>query len=359
VSEGAKFCPECGVALRADDEQPIEVATEVVTTDELPEFIDSSVAEPDAPPESGPGPQLRARRRRWALAFVASVAALLVLVAGLAALSPGGSDTQPDAASAAPQTVKPRSTRPTRYSQLLRVGMSPQKAARPLCVQYSAAIQTWQQALQSRSGALAGIANDPYAAAAFSERAGNGWINANTERAFTRQINGIARVRLRGLAGPRARMITATMNDRFARDSLFVCHVGASIEQLTAKLAALDVRTSDLVDLAAAKPWYPQGYYPAPGEESIAWRWDDNVTGCRDGYSIEGEYCWGMRVIARDGCPSSLYASINIIQGSTVIDFSNDTLNGLEPGQTGELAFKAFENTTATLSGHLKEINCY
>lgn len=65
-----------------------------------------------------------------------------------------------------------------------------------------------------------------------------------------------------------------------------------------------------------------------------------------------------MRVISRDGCPSSLYAEINVLSGDTVIGYANDTVGSLDPGDVAELAFQSFEDGYGTLSGRLKEINC-
>jgi hypothetical protein len=110
---------------------------------------------------------------------------------------------------------------------------------------------------------------------------------------------------------------------------------------------------------APTPPWYPQGYQLYFKDPSIAWKWDNSVSKCQDAYSVQGEYCWGMRVVTENGCQSSIYAEVNILQGQTVIDYSNDTLAALAPGQVGELAFKAFENTSSELQAQLNQINCY
>jgi hypothetical protein len=138
--------------------------------------------------------------------------------------------------------------------------------------------------------------------------------------------------------------------------TLYVCHLTAAYNQAESRLVQLDERSVEVMNLAAAKPWYPLDYSPSPNDDSVAYRWDNDIGKCQ---SESYGYCWGMHVLTRDGCPSSLYAEISILSGDTVISYANDTLSGLQPGDEGELAFVSYESGYGQLQGRLTEINCY
>lgn len=291
--------------------------------------------------------------------------ALVVVVIVAAAVS-GGKNHPSTSAAGSPTTTAEAGTpksrpkpAPTRYVQVLPAGMSKQRAVTPLCTKYTHAIATWQATAQRRLDATQGVSvSDPYADWNFVHQKGMGWLHARAQQTYFGALERLAHTRLLAIAGPKRRYVTNTMVSRFSTDSLYLCHDGQAWKRTSAALNRLDSRTSRLLSMAAAKPWYPKGYHPY-GDGTIAFQWDNKISKCQDAYSVSGEYCWGMRIITQRGCPSSVYASISILQGQAAIDFSNDTLAGLDPGQVGELAFQAFENTSSQLTGQLKEIDCY
>ena len=101
-------------------------------------------------------------------------------------------------------------------------------------------------------------------------------------------------------------------------------------------------------------PWYPEGFNEYAGDSQIAWRWLE-----KGEYSCSyGDHCWGMAIIAREGCPSSLYVEIAILDSSdTNIGYTNDTTSGLGAGQKAKLVFEDF--TAGAKSARLTEISCY
>jgi hypothetical protein len=101
-------------------------------------------------------------------------------------------------------------------------------------------------------------------------------------------------------------------------------------------------------------PWYPEGFNEYDGDPQIAWRWlDTSEFSCS-----YGDQCWGMMVIAREGCPSSAYVEITIIDNNgTNIGFTNDTTSSLGAGQKAKLVFEDF--TTGAESARLAKISCY
>ena len=65
-----------------------------------------------------------------------------------------------------------------------------------------------------------------------------------------------------------------------------------------------------------------------------------------------------MEIIAREGCPTSLYAEITILDSAgTNIGFTNDTTSGLGAGQKAKLVFEDF--TPGAQSARLAEVSCY
>jgi hypothetical protein len=101
-------------------------------------------------------------------------------------------------------------------------------------------------------------------------------------------------------------------------------------------------------------PWYPEGFNEYEGDSQIAWRWLD-----KGEYSCSyGDHCWGMSIIAREGCPSMVYAEISILDESdSNIGFTNDTTSGLSAGQKAKLVFEDF--TPGAKSARLAKISCY
>lgn len=379
VDGAAKFCPECGVALV--EEQPAvgwdeaeRLAAERAqrrkeeqerVREEQRQRVEAQRRQPfpnPRPTAESPSGSTGARwwTRRPVIAAGGGVICLLLAIGLLA-----GHNSKPSATSATNDTTTAASTpapkpppRPTRYAQLLPHTVTVRQAASASCPGLKTVINQWTAAEQSRSAQLPSDTADVYAVAAFVAKPGTGWIRAQTQQAYEAQIAKTTASTLATTVGlTKARLITDQMRATYQRAALNVCGLTVSNRQLDNKLAALDSRTSTLIDFAKSKPWYPAGY--SEFDDNVAFKWDNNVPKCNQDNSLDGSYCWGMLILTRHGCPSSLYAEINITQGSTVIDFSNDTLGSLSSGEVGELGFQAYENTSGTLEGQLKTVDCY
>jgi len=104
-----------------------------------------------------------------------------------------------------------------------------------------------------------------------------------------------------------------------------------------------------------ATTWYPKGFYPWSGDSSLAWRYVP-VRKLNCSYSFG--YCFGVYVISRDGCFSSLYAEINIFDRNGVqIDYANDLTSAVAPYQKVLLMFDTFNDNANT--GRLTQLDCY
>ena len=102
-------------------------------------------------------------------------------------------------------------------------------------------------------------------------------------------------------------------------------------------------------------PWYPEGYSEASNDADVAWRWEENPE-C----GSEGTYCWRIRVLTNKDC-ENLYGQLSVQDGNTVLDYMNDTLGALHPGQEGVLTFEWYsgQESYGELTGDVSEINCY
>ena len=166
IQPGAKYCPECGVAI-----PPTSAPEPGVVRADAGALPVVSVEEPSsifvAP---------RPRRRRKRLLIGGGIVALAVVGIVAATSLSSGNDKKPPAKAAGVVPTKPKrklEPAPTRYPQLLPAGMTKQRAAAPLCSTYKATIARWQQAGQERTAAMQGVSStDPYASADFMHEPG-------------------------------------------------------------------------------------------------------------------------------------------------------------------------------------------
>ena len=145
---------------------------------------------------------------------------------------------------------------------------------------------------------------------------------------------------------------TVEQLSKFLNDSISTCLLAESSETLLSDARFLDSRMNLMQYKASHLPWYPKGFTEYKGD--IAWRWLE-----RGEFNCSyGDHCWGMLVVAKNGCPSSLYAEITILDGSgSNVGYTNDTTSGLSPGQQAKLIFEDF--TSGADSARLGEISCY
>jgi len=100
--------------------------------------------------------------------------------------------------------------------------------------------------------------------------------------------------------------------------------------------------------------WWPSDLLGHEGDLT-AWRWlKKSEFDC----TYSDVSCWGMKVITRDGCPSSLYVELSILDSSgTAIGYTNDTVGSVAARQEAKLVFDTFEEDAE--KARLAEISCY
>lgn len=132
--------------------------------------------------------------------------------------------------------------------------------------------------------------------------------------------------------------------------------LGGSTSSDTSSTASSGSTTTASSDTTVDEsPWYPTGYSEV--QDGIAWKWmtvaEDNASD-----ACTGDHCWGAYVIARDGCPSSLYAEITLLDGQDVqLGYTNDTVGSVSPGTKARLMFNTYESSAK--QAQLAKVSCY
>jgi len=111
--------------------------------------------------------------------------------------------------------------------------------------------------------------------------------------------------------------------------------------------------TSNSTTSAAPKSiWYPSGYNLY--SDNVAWQWAANTTfQC----SYSSGSCWAVNLVAKDGCPTGIYAEIAILDRQGVqIDYTNATNTNVPPLQKVRLTFDTFNE--AANSARLTKVSC-
>lgn len=356
--QGANFCPVCGVAIENGDSATVAEPAAPSPTATIP----AARAQPSRDQRRRPTRRSRRKRR-----LIYAAAGVVVVVIGLAIIGANLSKSGDSGhrATASKPTTRPTKPKPKRkpparpvtvatakrYGQLLRPGVAIATAAKPICGSYQTTIDAWSAKSDSLTASLPSADADAYTASDFV--ATHTWVTQNEQASYQRALSDISRPRLAAVTRGAAQR--QDFVDAFTADALSVCHLGATNQLVSRKLAALDSRASAVAALASNVPWYPRGYYPTPTDSTVAWHW---VTSPNCGLSGGGDVCWGIDVIAQNGCSNGLYAEINIVSAGTVVNFSNATLGSLGANQPASLTFDAF-NVPSNAQGQLTKINCY
>lgn len=100
--------------------------------------------------------------------------------------------------------------------------------------------------------------------------------------------------------------------------------------------------------------WKPTNFEIWLDNPNVAWRWlKGNEFRCD-----YGDSCWGMMIIAKEGCPNSLYAELSILDANDVqISYTNDSLSSTLPMQKSKMIFETYEEDAE--SARISKISCY
>lgn len=101
-------------------------------------------------------------------------------------------------------------------------------------------------------------------------------------------------------------------------------------------------------------PWWPDDFTLST-DPNVAVRFmDQREFDC----TYSGSRCLGMLVVSRDGCPTSLYVELTLLDSdATAIGYTNDSLGALRAGERGRLIFDVFDDDAA--DGRIADVSCY
>jgi hypothetical protein len=76
-------------------------------------------------------------------------------------------------------------------------------------------------------------------------------------------------------------------------------------------------------------------------------------------YSCQyGNACWGMELVAKDGCPNNLYVELSLLDSNDVnVGLTNETTSSVPPGGIARMVFETYEDGAA--KARVAEISCY
>lgn len=295
--------------------------------------------------------------------MVRAAALLVGATVLLAGCTGGGGSTEPAAGSSTAASSAPAATPSASAPQASSA--SPTAQAGPLtyedilvdgtyttediCTEYRTKIAKYTKAAKGRVSSGSGSAQGPYEAASY--RRTHAWVKDELAARFDESLEVSARKALNAVSGNRAAELDSI--DAYFRDSIDSCGLTKALQTARAHARKADSLGARIIRQAKLKPWYPKGYFEM--DDDLAGRW---VSGASDpcGYGPRCWY-WTLDVTSKDGCPDGVYVAVNMTNGGSVIDWSNDSLPSLRARQTGRLQFYTYDLAADT--AEISDISCY
>jgi len=267
--------------------------------------------------------------------------------------SSGESETEQSEDVSTTTTTLPKTTTttepPVLWDAMLPPGAEPATVVASACDATVKVVAKFEKTVDERLKAT-DIDSDAYTAADFVDE--YDWESVDHD--------GVLRSEVRSVTDP---LLTEAIKPEVAGEAQFAgflddvakgCGIDADYTSLIAAAQGLDTKLSILRTRAQNLPWYPKDFGTWSGDPNLAWRWAE-----KSEFSCSyGDRCQAIFVASKSGCPSGLYAKINILDSSgVVVDYSNDLLSGIRPGEVAKMQFEFF--TRGAGSTRLEELNCY
>jgi hypothetical protein len=267
--------------------------------------------------------------------------------------SRGGTDTEESVATVATTTTLPKTTTSTQppvlWDSLLPSSTDSVTVVASACDTTVEVVAKFKKTVDERLKAT-DVDSDAYTAAEFVEE--YDWENVDHDGALRDEVRGVTDSLLTEAVNPE--VAGEAQFAGFLDDVVEECGIDAEYKALIAASQGLDNKLSTLRTRAQSLPWYPKDFGTWYGDPNLAWRWAEKG----EFYCSYGDRCQAIFVASKSGCPSGLYAKINILDSSgVVVDYSNDLLSGIRPGEVAKMQFEFF--TTGAGSTRLEELNCY
>jgi len=105
--------------------------------------------------------------------------------------------------------------------------------------------------------------------------------------------------------------------------------------------------------LKQTNSWEPANFKVWSDNPNVAWRW---LKG--NEFRCTADSCWGMLIIAKEGCTNSLYAELSVLDANNVkIGYTNDSIGSTLPMQKAKMIFNTYEEDAK--SATISKISCY
>ena len=267
--------------------------------------------------------------------------------------SGGGTDTEESVATIATTTTLPKTTTTTQppvlWDSMLPSSTDSVTVLASACDATVKAVAKFKKTVDERLKAT-DVDSDAYTAAEFVDE--YDWESVDHDGALRGEIRSVTDPLLTEAVKPE--VAGEEQFSGFLDDVVEGCGIDAEYTALIAASQGLDNKLSTLRTRAQNLPWYPKDFGTWYGDSTLAWRWaEKGEFNCS-----YGDRCQAIFVASKSGCPSGLYAKINILDSSgVVVDYSNDLLSGIRAGEVAKMQFEFF--TRGAGSTRLEELNCY
>jgi hypothetical protein len=128
---------------------------------------------------------------------------------------------------------------------------------------------------------------------------------------------------------------------------------GSSSNDLSSSDSSItdETSTDDITENQVPVDWAPSGY--TQWDDFLAYKW---VT---ESHSSDCSDCtyWFIEVVSHYGCPGGVYAEINMLDGESVVDWSNDSIPSLGSENSALLEFVHYPYESQ-LQGELTNLSC-
>jgi len=159
-----------------------------------------------------------------------------------------------------------------------------------------------------------------------------------------------------GLVCVAALIFTMLVNTEESVDDSYWCESNPSIPAFSENCGKPILKKTNQIksDTVQDSSWKPTNFEIWLDNPNVAWRWlKGNEFRCD-----YGDACWGMMIIAKEGCPNSLYAELSILDANDVqISYTNDSLSSTLPMQKSKMIFETYEEDAE--SARISKISCY
>ena len=141
---------------------------------------------------------------------------------------------------------------------------------------------------------------------------------------------------------------SGSTDSKNTQDYLQTCPDGVKIP------ASSFCEDSKIID-DADDAWLSPDFNLWTDDSNVGWRWlKKNEYKC----TSSADACWGMMLMAKEGCSSSLYVELSILDRNEIqIGFANDFVTSALRMQKSKMIFESFDESADT--ARISKISCY